>query len=184
MHYKDELILPRNNYRQILWGKSSSLASIDTVFAWSDATATIYFIMQSRAVFIKLSVIHKIFCKCKDIEKSYFYKINKELWCSDLVLKQPSNFLMSRYFATKRYLHGTSNPFPCFLLSMISHDDHPLCLKKCQTSLDSVRSCNYCTYRVYSFDISIRDMRFVHCVPGSSTFFVYYWLRLLLFRLL
>ena len=107
--------------------------------------ATIYFIMQSRAAFIKISVIRKIFRKCKGFEKSHFYKINKELQCSDLVLKHPSSFLMSHCFAIKRYLHGTSNPFPCFLLPLTSHNDRPSCLKKCQTSLDSVRSCNYCT---------------------------------------
>jgi len=39
-------------------------------------------------VFIKLSVIGKIFCNCKDFEQSHFYKINKELRCSDLVLEQ------------------------------------------------------------------------------------------------
>ena len=55
-----------------------------------------------------------------------------ELWCS----------LISRRFATKRYLHSTSNPFPRFL-PMISHDDCPPCLKNCRTSLDSVGSCTY-----------------------------------------
>ena len=42
----------------------------------------------SRAAFIKLSGIGKIFCECKGFEKSQFYKINKELRCDDLVLKQ------------------------------------------------------------------------------------------------
>ena len=36
--------------------------------------------------------------------------------------------LISRCFATKRYLHGTSDPFPRFL-PMISHDDR-LCASK------------------------------------------------------
>ena len=84
-----------------------------------------------RAAFIKLSAIGKIFHKCKGFEKSQFYEINKELRCGDLVLKQTSSFLISRRFATKQYLHGTSNPFSCFLLPMISHDDRPPCLKKC-----------------------------------------------------
>ena len=44
--------------------------------------------LYSRAAFIKLSVIGEIFGKCKGFEKSKFYKINKELRCSDLVLKQ------------------------------------------------------------------------------------------------
>ena len=39
----------------------------------------------SRAAFIKLSGIGKIFCKCKCFK---FYNINKELRCGDLVLKQ------------------------------------------------------------------------------------------------
>ena len=72
-----------------------------------------------RAAFIKLSALSKIFRNCKGFEKSQFYKINKELRCS----------LISRGFATNRYLHDTSNPFPCFL-PMISHDDHPPYLKK------------------------------------------------------
>ena len=42
----------------------------------------------SRAAFIKLSVLGKIFRNCKGIEKSQFYKINEELRCGDLVLKQ------------------------------------------------------------------------------------------------
>ena len=32
----------------------------------------------SRAAFIKLSGIGKIFCKCKGFEKSQFYKINRK----------------------------------------------------------------------------------------------------------
>ena len=38
-------------------------------------------------------------------------------------LSKPSS-LISRRFDTKRYLHGTSNPFPRFL-PMNSHDDRP-----------------------------------------------------------
>ena len=38
--------------------------------------------------FIKLSVIGKIFHKCKGFEKRQFYKINQELRCGYLVLKQ------------------------------------------------------------------------------------------------
>ena len=56
---------------------------------------------------------------------------------------------MSHCFATKWYLHSSSNPFPCFL-PMTSLVDHPLCLKKCQTFLDSVCSCNYVPI-VYTF---------------------------------
>ena len=61
-----------------------------TGFARSDATATIYFIMQilcgfySRPAFIKLSVIGKSFVNVlKGYEKSQFCKINKKLRCVD-----------------------------------------------------------------------------------------------------
>ena len=61
---------------------------ICTIFAQSDGAATIYFITQFcvasirerlliEKVFIKLSVIGKIFRKCKDFEKSQFYRFNK-----------------------------------------------------------------------------------------------------------
>ena len=70
---------------------------------------------------------------------------------------KPSS-LISHHFATKWYICSTSNPFPHFL-PMISRDDHPPCLKKCQTSLDSMRSY---TYQVILIDIAIRDPRFVH----------------------
>ena len=54
------------------------------------------------------SVLGKIFRNCKGFEKNQFHKINEdELWCS----------LISRCFATKRYLHGTSNPFPRFFFN-------------------------------------------------------------------
>ena len=59
----------------------------------------------SKAAFIKLSVISKIFPKRMGSEKSQFYKINKELRCGDLVLKQ-----------TFRHLQSV----PCFLLSIVS----------------------------------------------------------------
>ena len=55
------------------------------------------------------------------------------------------------------YLHGTSNPFPHFL-PMISHDDHPPCLKKCRTPLDSVHSCTYRVLLWYCHS----SPRFVH----------------------
>ena len=60
-----------------------------------------------RAAFIKLSAVSgigKIFCKCKGFEKSQLYKINKELRCGDLVLKQNFQLLdHGRRFPTKRY---------------------------------------------------------------------------------
>ena len=39
---------------------------------------------------------------------------------------------ISHYFATKRYIHGTSNLFPCFLLPMTSQVARPPCLRECQ----------------------------------------------------
>ena len=104
----------------------------------------------SRAAFIKLSV--KSFVILRALRKASFYKIKKNCDAMTWFLSKPSSFI-SRCFDTNPYLHGTSNPFPRFL-PMNSHDDGPPFLKKCQTSLDSVRCC---TYRVYPFDIAIRD---------------------------
>ena len=42
---------------------------------------------------LKLSVVGKILPKCKGFAKSQFWKINKELWCGDLVLKQTFQLL-------------------------------------------------------------------------------------------
>ena len=69
----------------------------------------------SRAAFIKLSGICKIFCKCKGFEKSQFYKINKELRCGDLVLKQNFQLLdqpsLSYKAVPTRHLQSVSS-FP------------------------------------------------------------------------
>ena len=51
------------------------------------------FYYSLRAAFIKLSAIGKSFHKCKGFEKRQFYKINKELRCGDLVLKQAFQLL-------------------------------------------------------------------------------------------
>ena len=45
-----------------------------------------------------------------------FYNINSELTCSDLISEQNFQHFEQPSFLTKHYLHGTSNPFPCFLL--------------------------------------------------------------------
>ena len=71
------------------------------------------------------------------LRKACFIRLTKNYDVVTWFWSQPSSFLISRHFATKRYLHGTSNLFPCFLLPMTSHVDRPLCLKQCQTSLDS-----------------------------------------------
>ena len=113
----------------------------------------------SRAAFIKLSVIGKIFGNCKGFEKSQFHKINEELRRGDLGLKQTFQLdqppLCFKAVPT-RHLQS----IPSFL-PMSSDDKCPLLLKKCQTSLDSVHSC---TYHVYSFDIC--HLRHEVCSPA------------------
>ena len=129
-----------------------------TIFAWSDAAAThrARNFVRLLAAFIKLSVIGKIFRNCKGFEKSQFYKITKNCDAVTWFWSKPSSLISRRALCYKAYLRGTSNQFPRFL-PMISHNDRPPCLKK--TSLDSMRSC---VYRVYSFDIAVRDPRFLH----------------------
>ena len=144
-----------------LWYSTSK--DFVTVFARSDTAATIFFHhtilcgFYSRVAFIKISVISKILRNCALRKASCTYEIMKNCDAVTWFWSKPSS-LISRRFATKWYLHSTSNQFPRFL-PIISHDDRPSCLKKCQTSLNRVCSC---TYRVYSFDIAIWDPRFVH----------------------
>ena len=76
--------------------------------------------------------------------------------CGNLVLKQPSSFLISHRFATKWYLHSTSNPFSRFVLPMTSHVDGPPCLKKSAKLLYLSCVLSAC------FDIAIRVTKFVH----------------------
>ena len=106
------------------------------LFARSDAAATIYFIAQFCAASIrerlliesgKLRVLGKIFRNRKGNEKNQFYKINEELRCGDLLLKQTFQLdqppLCYKAVPT-RHLQCVSS------LPMISHDDRPPCLKK------------------------------------------------------
>ena len=82
----------------------------------------------SAAAFIKLRVLGKIFRNCKGIEKSQFYKINEELQCGDLVLKQTfqlDQLPLCYKVVPTRHLQSVSSFLP-----MISHDDRPPCLKK------------------------------------------------------
>ena len=95
----------------------------------------------SRAAFIKLSVVGKIFRNCKGFEKS---KINEELRCGGLVLKHTFQLdqppLCYKAVLT-RHLQSVS--------SFSSNDFtwwSPSVPPKCKTSLDSLRSC---TCRVY-----------------------------------
>ena len=133
------------------------------VIAQSDATATIYFIAQFCAASIRerhllnsaLSVKYLVIVRA--LRNASFIRIMKNCNAVTWFWSKPSS-LISHRFETKRYLHGTSKPFPHFI-PMSSHDDRPPCLKKCQTFLNSMHSC---TYRVYSFYIAIRDTRFVH----------------------
>ena len=61
----------------------SGTHSKTTVFARSDAAATIYFITQFCAAsnreqrLLNLVLLAKTFCNCKGFEKSQFYKINE-----------------------------------------------------------------------------------------------------------
>ena len=101
--------------------RTVSYSTSYTVFAQSDAVATIYFITQFLCGFylraatnreqcsLNSVVCVKILCKCEGFEKSQFYNINEELrpW----FWSKTSSFLISRRFPTKRYLHGNSNPF-------------------------------------------------------------------------
>ena len=67
----------------------------------------------------------KSFVIVRVLRKASFIRLTKNCNAVTWFWSKPSS-LISRRFATKRYLHGTSNAFP----QMISHDDHPLCLKK------------------------------------------------------
>ena len=141
-----------------------------TVFAWSNAVATIYFIAQFCAASIWERCLLNSVLPVKSIvtvrvlRKASFITLTKNCDAVTWFWSKPSS-LISRGFATKRYLHCTSNLFPPFL-PMISQDDRSPCLKKCETYLDSVY---FCTYRVYSFQIAIRDIGFVHvCMCYSN----------------
>ena len=123
-----------------------------TVFARSDSAATHRTILcgfysraatnQERRLFNSVFSV-KSFVIVRALRKASFIRLTN-LRCGDLICKPSS--LISPRFATKRYLHRTSNLFPR-RLPMNSHDDRPPCLKNCRTSLDSVSSC---TCRVYS----------------------------------
>ena len=86
----------------------------------------------------------KSFVIVRALRKASFIRLTKNCDAVTWFWSKHSS-LINRRFATKQYLHGTSNPFPCFL-PIISQDDHPPCLKNCWTSLDSVSSCTYCIY--------------------------------------
>jgi len=62
-------------------------------------------------VFIKLSGVGKSLCKCKGVEKSQFYTINKNLDRSDWVGKKGRSVMISRGFGTKRELQGNSEKY-------------------------------------------------------------------------
>ena len=121
---------------------------VHTISARSDAAATIYFIAQFCAVSIRERRLFnsvfsvKSFMIVRALRKASFIKLTKNCDAVTWFWSKHSS-LISLRFATKQYLHGTSNLFPRFL-PMISHDDRPPCLKNCRTSLDSV------SYRVYS----------------------------------
>jgi len=106
-----------------------------TVFARSDATATIYFIVQfcvasiwkwlliESGIYLTLFSV-KSFLIVRALRKASFIRLTKN--CDAVTWFW--NKQISLHFATKQYLHGTSNPFLHFL-PMISHNDRPPCLK-------------------------------------------------------
>ena len=130
-------------------------AQKSTVFAQSDATATIYFIMQFCVKWRLLKSVFsvKIFRNCKGFEKSQFYKNCGAAWSATVCYKA----------VPTRHFQSVSSFLP-----MISHDDRPLCLKECRTSLDSMCSCTYC---VYSFHIAIwaQDLLICACATRILT---------------
>ena len=89
-----------------------------TVFARSDATATIYFIVQFCAASIReqhllnsvLSVKPLVIVRA--LRKASFIRLMKNCEVVTWFWSKPSSYLISCRFATKRYLHGTSNLFP------------------------------------------------------------------------
>ena len=89
-----------------------------------------------RVVFIKLSVIGKIFGNCKGFEKRQFYKNDEKLQCGDLVLKQTFQ-LDQPALCFKAVPTRNLQSVP----SIFFQWDRPPCLKKCQTSLNSMHSC-------------------------------------------
>ena len=114
----------------------NSPAKMNTVFARSDAVATIYFITQFCAASIRerhllnSMLLVKSFVNVRALRKSQFYKINEELQYGDLVMKHTFQFLDQSPLCYKavptRHLQSVSS----FLLPMTSHIDHPPCLKK------------------------------------------------------
>ena len=63
----------------------------------------------------------KSFVIVRALRKASFIRLTKN--CDAVTWFWSKHFsLINRRFATKQYLHGTSNPFPCFL-PMISQDD-------------------------------------------------------------
>ena len=140
-----------------------------TVFARSNAAATIYSIAQFCAAFIRERRLLnsgfslKSFVIVRALRKASFrHKINEELRCGGLVLKQTFFSLISRRFATKRYLHDTSDPFHCFLPT-ISHDDRPLRLKNAEL----LWTVCVLVPIVYSFDIAIRARGLFTCAYAT-----------------
>ena len=89
------------------------------VIAQSDATATIYFSAQFCATFIwewcllnsVLSVKYLVIVRA--LRNASFIRMMKNCNAVTWFWSKPSS-LISRRFASKRYLHGTSNPFPQF----------------------------------------------------------------------
>ena len=83
----------------------------------------------SRAAFIKLRVLIKIFVIVRALRKASYIRLMKNCDVVAWFWSKPFS-LISRRFATKRYLHGTSDPFPCFLPTIL-HDEAKLLWTVC-----------------------------------------------------
>ena len=112
-------------------------------------------------MFIKLSVISKIFRKCKGFEKSQFYKINMKQWLGFF------SFLISHHIAQclpRQPIASSKNQTDPFADVEENEDEleenTPVYWRT--ANLLYMRSYNYCTYHLYYFDIANRVMRLVH----------------------
>ena len=129
----------------------------NTIFAWSDAVATIYFItwfcVPSIWEWCLLNSVSSVksFGNVRALRKTIRLKKNYDVvpW----FWSKPSSFLISCCFGTKRYPHSTSSLFPHFFFQWL----HTL------IALRVSKMANYCTY----FYIAIWVTRFVHVRHAS-----------------
>ena len=120
---KHKLAYKYSSYNETEGSTGSRVLLKPTIFARSDAAATIYFIAQFCAASIwERRLLNSVFSvkfviSVKALRKASFIRLTKNCdaaWSAAALLQ-----------------HGTSNPFPCFL-PMISHNDRPPCLKNAE----------------------------------------------------